>query len=136
MWIVLRHCHLSAAVDILLSRFKWRSGLVHLGDKIIYSISFDDHLTDIRDVLTVLRDAGTTLKIKKIQFHTDTVNYQDHIIRRGQLVIEKARLKSLVEAKEPRMQTELLLFFWLIKVYKQFIPNVLDLAAPLHALLR
>ncbi|CAN8070297.1 unnamed protein product [Agarophyton chilense] len=119
-----------------MSRFKWRTCLVYLDDIIVFSRNLDDHLTHVRDVMTVLRDAGITLKLRKCEFFTDTGKYLGHVIRPGRLMIEQVHIKSLCEAKEPRTQTELRSFLGLVNVYRRFIPSLSDIAAPLNALLR
>lgn len=73
------------AVDILLNRSNWRSCLVYLDDIIIFSTSMDDHWTHDEDVLTVLRVAGTTLKLRKRVLFTHVVKYLCHIICPGGL---------------------------------------------------
>ncbi|CAN8069905.1 unnamed protein product [Agarophyton chilense] len=124
------------AIDILLARFKWRTCLVYLDDIIVFLDNLDKHLTHVRDIMTTLRDAGVSLKLKKSDFFTNTVKYLGHVIRPGRVAIEETRVKSLKEAKEPRTQTELRSFLGLANVYRRFIPHFADMAAPLNAILR
>ncbi|CAN8076686.1 unnamed protein product [Agarophyton chilense] len=124
------------SIDILLDRFKWRICLVYLDDIIVFSDNMDKHLTHVRDIMTTLRDAGVTLKLKKCDFFTDKVKYLGHVIRLGLVTIEETCVKSLKEAKEPRTQTELRSFLGLANVYRRFIPHFADKAASLNALLR
>lgn len=85
--------------------------------------------------MTVLRNAGITLKLNKFKFFTDTVKYLCQIIRLGRLMIEQVRVKSLAEVQDPQTQTELCSFLGLVRVYRQYIPNFWDMSAPLNALL-
>ena len=55
-------------VDILLAGCRWRSCMVYLGDVIVYSNALEEHLQHVKEVLTVLRDAGLSLKLKKCNF--------------------------------------------------------------------
>ena len=50
-------------VDIILSRFRWKSYLVYLDEVIILSKSLDDHLRQVRDIHTTLREAGLSLNL-------------------------------------------------------------------------
>jgi hypothetical protein len=42
--------------------------LVYLDDVIIFSETFEDHLRDIKEVFTLIQNAGLKLKLKKSQF--------------------------------------------------------------------
>eukprot|EP00171_Calliarthron_tuberculosum_P021901 IDg21901t1 len=56
------------ALDILLAGYRWRSCFVYLDDVIIFSSSFEDHLKNVAQVLTVLQSAGLSLKLAKCKF--------------------------------------------------------------------
>ena len=53
-------------MDILLSQYKWQTCLVYLDDIIVYSNSFDKHVKDITDILSVLQQSGVSLKLKSV----------------------------------------------------------------------
>ena len=57
-------------VDILLSRYTWKSCLVYLDDIIVFSNTVEEHVTHVEEVLQVLRDSGFSLKLKKCSFFT------------------------------------------------------------------
>lgn len=124
------------ALDILLSRFKWKTCLVYFDDIIIFSRSRAEHLEHVRSIMSILRDAGITLKLGKCKFCTDSVTYLGHEIRPGRLMIDEVRVKSLKQAKHPTTQTELRSYLALCNVYRRFVPSYTDIATPLYALLR
>lgn len=70
-------------VDIVLSRFKWHIRLVYPDDVIVFSESLDDHLRHVKEVLTVFRVAGFSLKPAKCKFFTSRVDYLWRIILLG-----------------------------------------------------
>ncbi len=45
-------------LDILLSRYRWRTCLVYLDDAIIFSRKFEDHLRHVRAILGILKNDG------------------------------------------------------------------------------
>lgn len=53
------------AMDIMLYSVKWWVALVYLDDIVIFPNSPFDHIDHVRQVLTLLSDAGVTLKLKK-----------------------------------------------------------------------
>ena len=61
-------------VDILLSLYRWKSCLVYLDDIIVFSNTVEEHLTHVDEVLQVLRDSGFSLKLKKCNFFTQSVD--------------------------------------------------------------
>ncbi len=75
------------ALDIILSGYKWHTCLVYLDDVIVFSHTLGDHIEHVDAVLTALRGAGVSLKLRKCQFFTDRIRYLGHIIRPGTLEV-------------------------------------------------
>ena len=120
------------AIDVILSRVKWRTCLVYLDDVIIFSPDRASHLRHVHEALTLLRQAGLSLKLKKCRFFSQTVDYLGHVIRPGRLGVAEKNTESLRNAKLPRTQTELRSFLGLCNVYRRFVPRFATLAAPLN----
>ena len=123
-------------LDILLSKFKWQSCLVYLDDVIIYSNSVEEHIQHVDAILSALKAAGVSLKLKKCSFFTDKVKYLGHIIRPGTLELDPASTASLRKALPPRNQSEVRSFLGMCNVFKRFIPKYSDTTEPINALLR
>ena len=75
------------AMDIILSRVRWKYALVYLDDIIIFSRDDDSHLRNIECVLKILQEAGATLRLSKCELFKRQVKYLGHIIRPGKLAI-------------------------------------------------
>lgn len=105
------------AIGILMSRLKRCTCLVYPDDIIIFYGNLDEHLDHISALVTVLRNVGITLKLRKCEFFTNTVQDLGHIIRSGRLKIEKDRMTSLAESQEPGTQTDLRSLSGLINLY-------------------
>lgn len=56
------------AIDVILSRYKWKTCIVYLKDVIIYSNSIEYHVGQVEDVLYSLRRAEVPLKMRKCNF--------------------------------------------------------------------
>ena len=123
-------------LDIVLTKFKWKTCLVYLDDVIIFSNTVEEHIDHVDDVLTCLALAGVTLKISKCKFFTTEVEYLGHIIKPGTLEVDSANTKSLRDCKPPRTKTQLRSFLRLVGVYRRFINHYTMLAGPLNELLR
>lgn len=98
------------AIGTVLNRPKLQCCVVYLDDATILSQTLDNHLTNFRDVLKVLRDGGTTLNSRKCDFFRSTWNYLGHIICPGRLSTEEARVKSLPQATNPYKSGNSLLY--------------------------
>jgi hypothetical protein len=84
--------------------------LVYLDDVIVFYKSKNDHLTHVAEALTLLGNAGLSLKLKKCHLFGETVVYLGHVIRPGRLGVAEKNTTASKEAPIPRTQTELRYF--------------------------
>ncbi len=92
------------------------------------------HVAHLDHILGLLRAAGVSLKLKKSDFFTQSVNYLGHVIRPGRISLAEKNTQALSEFKHPSAQTELRSFLGICNVYRRFVPNFACIAAPLNAL--
>lgn len=124
------------ALDIILTKYKWKTCLVYLDDVIIFSKSVDDHIRHVDEILSTLADAGVTLKINKCHFFQRQVEYLGHMVKPGQLEIDRTNVELLHQAQPPTNKTQLRSFLGLCNVYRRFIDDFAKLAHPLNKLLK
>eukprot|EP00171_Calliarthron_tuberculosum_P013936 IDg13936t1 len=124
------------ALDIILAGYKWQTCLVYLDDVIVFSKTYEEHLTHLDQVLTALKGAGVTLQLRKCEFFTDRIKYLGHIIRPGTLEVEEAATRCLRDVRQPTTPGELRSFLGLCNVYRRFVRSYTDIAAPLYELLK
>ena len=120
-------------VDIIISRVKRHHALVYLDDVIIYSHDVGEHFNHVHGVISLLKNAGNSLKLTKCRFFESSVDYRCHVIRPGKLEIASNNLKAIELAKTPGNQTELKSFLGMCNVYRRFVPNFARIASPLNA---
>ena len=92
------------ALDLILTKFKWKTCLVYLDDVIIFSKDVDDHIKHVAEILTALTEAGVTLNINKCFFFQGKVEYLGHMVKPGQLEIDRTNVASLKNAKAPTIK--------------------------------
>jgi Reverse transcriptase (RNA-dependent DNA polymerase) len=80
---------------------KWKTCLVYLDDVIVFSGSRSAHLAHVAEVLTLLGNAGLSLKLKKCHFFSETVDYLGHVIRPGRLEVAEKNTTALKKARQP-----------------------------------
>lgn len=71
------------AVDIILSRVKWKTALMFLNDGIMYFKTVPRHLRHVREIPQLLKTAVMTLKSTKYTFFDTAVFSVGHAIRPG-----------------------------------------------------
>lgn len=89
------------AIDIILSKVKWRTCLVYLDDVIVFSRDMDDHVQHVDEVLTLLRDAGVILRLKKCAFFQQIVQHLGQQTTPGKLSVLEASTRALRDARYP-----------------------------------
>jgi Reverse transcriptase (RNA-dependent DNA polymerase) len=76
------------AMDVILSGVRWQKCLCYLDDIIVFSLSIESHVEDLDKVLSLLRDAGVSLRLDKCHFFRRRVNYLGHVIEPGKLSVQ------------------------------------------------
>eukprot|EP00794_Sanderia_malayensis_P004985 gene4985-5643_t len=103
-------------------------------DVVIKGISFQEHLCNIRRVLTKLREAGLTLNALKCRFFQTKLPYLGHIIDCDQIRLDSARAQSLVEFPAPRTVRKLKVVLGMAQFCDRFLSHYSEIASPLHHL--
>jgi hypothetical protein len=103
-----------------------------LGRRHNFSPDRETHLRHVDEALTLLREAGLSLKLAKCRIFNDFVDYLGYLIRPGRLGFAEKNKDALRGATLPRTQTELRSFLGLCNVYRRFVPRFAALAAPIN----
>ena len=119
------------AMDIILSGVRWKFCLVYLDDIIVFSATREDHLSHLRSIFKLLREAGATLRLKKCEFFKTQVRYLGHMILPGKLKILQKNLDAIERAKPPKTKTQVRSFLGMCNMYRRFIAAYARIAHPL-----
>ena len=87
-------------------------------------------------MLTLLRSAGVSLKLKKCEFFQPKVDYLCHVITPGKPAVATENTKAFEYAAFPRNATQVRSFLSASNVYRRFVKNFLGIAKPLNKMLR
>jgi hypothetical protein len=123
-------------MDFILSIVRWRKCLCYLDDIILFSSSIKSHVEDLDKVLSLLREAGVSLRLDKCHFFCRSVNYLGHVIEPGKLSVQATKVDTILKAKLPRKKTELRALLGTFNVYRRFVSKFATIAAPLTNHLR
>ena len=123
------------ALDIILSGVRWQIRLVYLDDVIVFSKDQETHLDHLDTVLSLLRNAGVSLKLKKCFFFRPKVDYLGHVILPGKLSVARDRSAAFEKCLFPQTLIQLRSFLGACNVYRRFIAGFAKVARPLSAML-
>ena len=108
--------------------------LVYLDDLLIYSKTFEEHISHLDRVLTRLEETGLKLKLSKCQFLRKEVSYLGHTISAEGLSCQSEKIAAVRDWPTPTTLKELRAFLGFASYYRRFVHNFARIAGPLHDL--
>ncbi|GFW99365.1 retrovirus-related Pol polyprotein from transposon 17.6 [Trichonephila clavipes] len=122
------------AINIILKPVIGRFVSVYMDDVIITSPSFNEHLDHLKQVFTLLRDAGLSLNKDKCHFARDKLKYLGLVISKEGIETDHSKVKAITEMKPPKNSKEVSKFLGMVGWYQKFIPQYADICEPLYRL--
>jgi hypothetical protein len=108
----------------------------YIDDVIVYSKSFEEHLTHLRATFARIREKGVKLHPKKLKLAMPSVPYLGHEIVPNGTAPQQAKVDAIVNMPAPQGVTELRAFPGSVNYYRKFIEKCSHICAPLHRLLQ
>ncbi len=126
---------LQRAFDIFLSGYRWQACIIYLGNIILFTSSFDEHIKHLGNVPTALGKAGATIRLDKCEFFASAVSYLGHVVLPGLLEIANKNAAIIQEFADRKTQTQFRSFLRICNVDRRFVPNFSKVTSPLNELL-
>ena len=126
----------SRLMDRVLTVLHWDTCLFYLDDIIVFSSTWEEHLTRLRQVFEQLRHANLKLGAQKCTFTAKEVSYLGHRVMEEGLLPDSALLVAIWEIPPPKTTNEVHSFLGLAGYYRRYVKNFAAIAGPLHALTR
>lgn len=118
------------ALDIVLTRYFWKTCLVYLDDVVMFSNYVQDYIGHVNKIMTTLHEAGMTLKITTWQlFHRKVVNL-GHMVEHGQVKTDNTKFQSPKEAKIPTNKTQIIYLLGFCNVDRRLFQTFTEAAHP------
>jgi hypothetical protein len=108
--------------------------LVYMDDCLVHSLTLEQHLLDVAEVLEIFRLRKLFAKSSKYEFGLQELGFLGHRLSRAGVSVDPRKVQSIVEWATPTSCTEVLLFTGLANYYCQFVEGYAEIAAQLTAL--
>ena len=118
-------------VDMLLGGMKWVFAIGYIDGIIVYSGTWVEHLSHLRQVFEALRKAKLDLHPGQCAFGAQEVKYFGHLVTRDGIRACSSKVRAIVEMPKPTSAKEVKRFMGKCQYYRKFIPNFSQVAAPL-----
>lgn len=110
--------------------------LVFFDDILVYSKTWDDHISHLQQVLGTLRQHQFFANFKKCDFGREEIQYLGHVISQKGVAIDPQKVESILQWPIPNSIKALRGFLGLTGYYRKFVCNYGHIARPLTKLLK
>lgn len=110
--------------------------LVYMDDIIIFSVSLQEQIQNLRKVFDRLRNANFKIQIDKSEFFRKEVNFLGHVITPSGIRHNPDKIKAIKQYPVPKTQKQLKGFLGLLGYYRKFINNFATITKPLTQCLK
>ena len=124
------------AMQEILRGLNWKFVLCYLDDVIIFSSTFSEHLSHLKQVFDRFRQAGLKLQPKKCSFGQKEVKYLGHIVSEEGIATDPDKVKIVKEYPPPTKVSEVRSFLGFVGYYRKYIKDFCKIAEPLTNLTR
>ena len=123
-------------MDLVLGGLKFKGVVVYLDDVQIYSKSFEEHLSLLRQVFQRLQSANLKVKTSKCFFFKSQVLFLGHIVDARGISTDPHKVVAITAMATPHDVTTTKSFLGACGHYRRFIQAFSTVAGPLYSLLK
>lgn len=107
---------------------------VNLDDVVVYSSSWEEHVSKLSVVFQRLADASLTLNLAKCEFGMASITYLGNQVGHGQVCPVDAKVESVLSFPVPTSRRELWCFLGMVGYYRCFCGDFSVVVSPLTKL--
>ena len=123
-------------MECVLRNLTYKICLIYLDDILVYSKTFEDHLSHLRQVFDRLHHANLKLKPSKCKFACPKVKYLGHVVSPEGIAPDDDKIAAVRDFPRPHSVKTVRSFLGLANYYRRFIKDFAKIVSPLNQLLR
>ncbi|GFV36422.1 retrovirus-related Pol polyprotein from transposon 17.6 [Trichonephila clavipes] len=120
----------------ILQKYQLTFDLNYFDDIIIFSQSWEEHLTHLDTIFQICKKENIKLKKSKCQFVQEKIKFLGYEITQGHYSPSNPNIETIRKLAPPKDVKELQRFLGSINVYQKFIKDYAKLRVPLNKLLK
>ena len=120
----------------VLHGLEWKVCLIYIDDIIVFSETFDEHLSCLSLVFNRLREANLKLKPSKCHFARSSVKFLGFLVSSEGVSPDPDKLAVVKSFPIPRNVKDVRSFLGLCNYYRRFVEGFAQIASPLNRLTR
>ena len=113
-----------------------KSCVVFLHDVCVFGKTFEEKLTNFREVFTRIRAANLTIRPDKCKFFQSKVKYLGHVCHAEGISCDPSNLNKVQNWPRPTNATQVRGFVSLCSYYRRLVKDFATIAKPLHEVAR
>ena len=121
-------------MDLVLAGLQMTHCLVYIDDVIVVGRTFEEHLCNLREVLSRVKEAGLKLKLSKCALLQDKVTYLGHEVSPSGVAPDPNKISQVASWPVPQSVKDVQKFWGLASYYRWFVRDFATIAKPLHRL--
>ena len=103
----------------------------YFDDILIFSNSWEEHLSHINETLEALHAANFTVKPSKCIIGCREINFLGHIISQGVIKPDPEKTEKILRLERPKTKKEVRKICGLLNYYRKFVPHFSEIMCPL-----
>ena len=123
-------------MESVLSGLAREKCLVYLDDVLVIGRTFQEHLTNLKEVFTRLAKAGLKLKPSKCKLARGELDFLGYVVSGNRISVDSKKVAAVTEYPTLVDLKSLRAFLGLASYYRRFVPSFSSVANPLYALTR
>ncbi|GFS19132.1 Pol polyprotein [Elysia marginata] len=127
--------HFSRLMQKIMSDHLFQILIVYLDDLLVFSPSFEEHISRLQKVFDRLREVNLKLNPDKCFLGRPSVSFLGHILTRDGLKTDPGKITAIRNFPQPTRVRDVRAFLGLAGYYRRFVKDFARLAKPLHQLL-